>query len=71
MAAPAGECSRLRTHTRLLQVELDEVKRERDDLMRDLENMCFSDNGATFNSSSVLQERIYSTGEQAKEHQPV
>ncbi|EFN54420.1 hypothetical protein CHLNCDRAFT_135784 [Chlorella variabilis] len=53
----------LRKHCKELQYKLDEALRERDDLMRDLENMCLADSrGATFNGSSVLQERIYSTG---------
>lgn len=38
-----------------------QLTQERDDLTRDLENLCLS-GGSTFSTSSVLSERIYSTG---------
>jgi cell division protein FtsL len=60
-SAMAAEAT-FRKQVRELQTKLDQALREKDDLMRDLENMCLSDSTTTFNTSSVLQERIYSTG---------
>lgn len=51
----------LQQRVRELEARLAEVTTERDDLTRDLENLCLS-GGNTFSSSSVLSERIYSTG---------
>ena len=62
MARAGGEPGALAAQCKELQRKLDEALRERDDLVRDLEAFCLSDGGTTFNSSSVLQERIYSTG---------
>lgn len=62
MAAPAADPGALAKQCKELQRKLDEALRERDDLVRDLESFCLNDGGTTFNSSSVLQERIYSTG---------
>lgn len=62
MAAPSADPGALAKQCKELQRKLDEALRERDDLMRDLESFCLNDGGTTFNSSSVLQERIYSTG---------
>lgn len=59
--AMAGDAT-FRKQVRELQAKLDQALREKDDLVRDLENMCLSDSTTTFNTSSVLQERIYSTG---------
>lgn len=57
-----GEQQELRKQVKDLQRQLAEALRERDDLTRDLEAMCLSDTGTTFNSSSVLQERIFAAG---------
>lgn len=65
MAAAGGEPGALAAQCKELQRQLDAALRERDELVRDLESFCLSDGGTTFNSSSVLQERIYSTGARA------
>ena len=62
MAAAPADPGALAKQCKELQRKLDEALRERDDLVRDLESLCLSDGGTTFSSSSVLQERIYSTG---------
>lgn len=62
MAAAAADSGALAKQCKELQRKLEEALRERDELVRDLESFCLSDGGTTFNSSSVLQERIYSTG---------
>lgn len=62
--AGADGLAAAREQCRALQRRLDETLRERDALVLDLEAMCLSSDGGatTFNSSSVLQERIFSTG---------
>ena len=64
MPAEASEAG-LRAQVRQLELKLADLQRERDDLARDVENLCMSSGPglATFDSSSVLQERIYFTGE--------
>lgn len=45
-----------------LAKQLARVTQERDELQRDLENLCLQGGGnSIFDSSSVLSERIYST----------
>lgn len=64
MPAEAPEAG-LRAQVRQLELRLADLQRERDDLARDVENLCMSSGPglATFDTSSVLQERIYFTGE--------
>ena len=52
----------LRKQCKELAKKLQDALRERDQLVLDLEAMCLADSNTTFNSSSVLQERIFSTG---------
>ena len=42
------------------QHKLEGLKLERDDLQRDVELLCMQSGSATFNSSSLLQERLFS-----------
>jgi hypothetical protein len=55
----------LRKQCKELERKLEAALRERDDLSLDLQNMCLADSSTTFNTSSVLQERIYSAGGRA------
>lgn len=53
----------LRRKIKILEEKLAVAVQERDDLTRDLENLCLSEGfNTSFSSSSVLSERIYSTG---------
>ena len=45
-----------------LQRRLDQALREKEELVRDLEQLCLADSSTTFNTSSVLQERILVAG---------
>lgn len=50
-----------------LRKQLAKAIQERDDLQRDLEALCLSQSSdLTFSSSSVLQDRIIFTGEEAR-----
>jgi len=55
----------LAAQCKALQLKLDEALRERDALVLDLENMCL-DQSSSFSTSSVLAERITSTGKFAQ-----
>ena len=53
----------LRRHLVELESKLAEVRLERDDLARDVEALCIGTTGnVTFDSSSVLNERIFVSG---------
>lgn len=62
MAVDGGGEAELRRQLKEAQKALAAAQAEREDLVRDLEAMCLSDGGATFNSSSVLQERVLAAG---------
>lgn len=51
-----------RGRIRDLESKLASVQQQRDDLAKDLEIMCLESKPITFDTSSVLRERIFATG---------
>ena len=52
----------MRARVKELESKLAAAQQQRDDLAKDLEIMCLESKPVTFDTSSVLRERIFATG---------